>query len=148
MCPMDSSLLFRGQGVRVGPSVCGLGVFSIRSFSTREVIGPIEGQVFDSDLYESDYCMSLGENGCIEPDAPFRFLNHSCQPNCSLQEYEIEQDDGKCAGELWLTVDREIAPGEQMTIDYGWPAEHAAPCRCGSVTCRKWIVAADELAKL
>jgi hypothetical protein len=134
--------------VRVGSSGCGLGVFSLRSFSAREVIGPIEGQFFGNDSYESDYCMSLGDNGCIEPDAPFRFLNHSCQPNCSLAEYETEQPDGNWVAELWLTVDKEIAPGEQMTIDYGWPAEHAERCHCGSATCRHWIVAADELWKI
>ena len=145
---MDNGDVFRGQGVRVGPSACGLGVFSLRSFSAREVIGPIEGKLFDNDSYESENCMALGENGCIEPDAPFRFLNHSCEPNCSLQEYETEQDDGECASELWLTVDAEIAPGEEMTIDYGWPAEHAEPCRCGSIACRHWIVAADELSKV
>ncbi len=142
---MDEGDLFRRHGVRVGPSAYGLGVFSLRSFSIREVIGPIEGPFFNDEVHESDYCMSLGENGCIEPNAPFRFLNHSCEPNCSLQEYEVEQDDGQLAGELWLTVDAEIAPGEEMTIDYAWPAEHAAPCRCGSASCRKWIVAAEQL---
>jgi hypothetical protein len=145
---MDDSAQFREHGVRVGSSKCGLGVFSLRSFSTREVIGPIEGQRFDDDVYESDYCMSMGERGCIEPDAPFRFLNHSCQPNCRLAEFETGQADGKSAAELWLTVDSDIAPGEQLTIDYGWPAEHAEPCRCGSATCRRWIVAADELWKV
>ncbi len=133
---------------RVGPSATGLGVFSLREFFAREVIGPIEGQVSYDDGYESDYCMELDDSGCIEPDAPFRFLNHSCRPNCSLQEYEFQREDGTRAAELWLAVDNHVVPGEQLTIDYGWPAEHAVPCRCGSSACRKWIVAADELSKL
>ena len=79
---MDGCVDYREQGVRVGRSAFGLGVFSLRSFSAREVVGPVEGEVFDGDEYESDYCMALGENSALEPDAPFRFLNHSCQPNC------------------------------------------------------------------
>jgi hypothetical protein len=145
---MDKNVLFQDHGVRVGPSGNGLGVFSVRAFAVREALGPIEGQIFDDDSHESDYCMELGENGCIEPNAPFRFLNHSCEPNCSLQEFEIEQEDGTSVGQLWLSVDAEIEPGEQMTIDYGWPAEHAEPCRCGSTKCRNWIVAAEDIAKV
>ena len=144
---MDNCVDYREQGVRVGPSAFGLGVFSLRSFSAREVVGPIEGQIFDGDEYESDYCMALGENSALEPDAPFRFLNHSCQPNCSLLEYEVEYDDGTDGSELWLAVETDIEPGEQMTIDYGWPAESAIPCGCGSPECRKWIVAAEELGQ-
>ena len=145
---MKDSVLYREQGVRVGPAAYGRGVFSLRAFSARDVIGPIDGQVFHDGVYESEYCMALGVEGCIEPDAPFRFLNHSCQPNCALVEYEIEHEDGTCSAELWLTVETAIAPGEQMTIDYAWPAECAIPCRCGSPLCRHWIVAPEQLAEL
>jgi uncharacterized protein len=145
---MEKSVAFCEHGVRVGPSACGLGVFSLREFAAKEVLGPILGEVFDDGIYESDYCMALGVDGCIEPDAPFRFLNHSCEPNCALVEYEIECEDGSCREELWLTVETAIAPGEQMTIDYGWPAWTSIPCRCGSPACRQWIIAADQMAQL
>ena len=86
--------------------------------------------------------MELGER-TLEPAAPFRFLNHSCQPNCALvlDEEEEEAEDGTPAGaSLWLEVLREIPAGEQLTIDYGWPAESAIPCKCGAARCRGWIV--------
>ena len=70
---MDDCVEYREQGVRVGPATFGLGVFSLRSFSAQEVVGPIEGDIFDGDEYESDYCMALGENSALEPDAPFVF---------------------------------------------------------------------------
>jgi len=145
---MKNCVIYYEQGVRVGPAAYGLGVFTLRAFSAREVLGPIEGRIFQDEAYESDYCMELGAVGCIEPDAPFRFLNHSCQPNCCLMEYEIEHEDGTCHQELWLSVEAAIVPGEQMTIDYGWPAECAIPCRCGSPACRQWIVAADQLEQI
>jgi len=134
---------FGEQGVRVGPSPNGLGVFSLREFVPNELLGPIEGTIMDDPQYESDYCMELGAQSALEPDPPFRYLNHSCRPNCALLELGCE--NGAEGAELWLRVEAPIAPGEQMTIDYAWPAETATPCSCGCPDCRHWIVAADEL---
>ena len=133
---------FCEEGVRVGPSSCGLGVFSIRSVGIHELIGPIRGTVYDDPQYESDYCMELGEHSALEPEWPFRLVNHSCQPNCGLVEIEPESAGATAAdaGQLWLEALRAIEPGEQLTIDYAWPAVAAIPCRCGCAECRGWIV--------
>jgi len=139
---------YRKQGVRVGPSPHGLGVFSLRSFAVREIIGQIQGTVIDDEEYESDYCMEIGDHSALEPAPPFRYLNHSCHPNCSLIELEVECEDAAGAIELWLKVQEDIAPGEQLTIDYAWPAWTATPCGCGCPDCRKWIVAADKLGQI
>lgn len=133
------------QGVRVGPSPLGLGVFSIRSYAVHELIGPIQGDVIDDPHYQSDYCMEIGEHSALEPDSPFRFVNHSCLPNCGLLEVE---SGASGPGELWLEVLRDILPGEQLTIDYAWPAWAAIPCRCGCPQCRGWIVAAGEQLRI
>ena len=136
------------QGVRVGPTAYGLGVFGYESFCGRSA-WPDRGPGLSGRRSTSPYyCMELGEAGCIEPDAPFRFLNHSCQPNCCLLEFEVVRPSGALLRELWPSVEITIEPGEQMTIDYGWPAEHAIPCHCGSPTCRQWIVAAEELQQV
>ena len=76
---------FQEEGVCVSPSPNGLGVFSIRPFSVNELIGPVRGTAIDDPAYESDYCMELGEHSALEPESPFRFVNHSCQPNCGLR---------------------------------------------------------------
>jgi len=134
------------EGVRVGPSRCGLGVFSTRSFAVHELIGPIRGTVIDDPDYESDYCMELGDHGALEPEWPFRLVNHSCRPNCRLLEIGPDSAAERATdlGELWLEVLSNIVPGEQITIDYAWPASAAVPCRCGCPECRGWIVAAAE----
>ena len=36
--------------------------------------------------------------------------------------------------------------GEELTIDYAWPANAAIVCRCGAGTCRGWIVSPEELS--
>jgi hypothetical protein len=43
---------------------------------------------------------------------------------------------------------RSIVAGEELTIDYGWPAEQAIPCGCGAEDCRGWVVAEEELHRL
>ena len=98
------------EPVRVGLSAHGLGVFSLRRFRAHERIGPIEGTVTDDPGYESDYCMELSDELAIEPDAPFRYLNHSCRPNCALVAAEANGNDGRFAGpQLWLEVQTEVA---------------------------------------
>jgi uncharacterized protein len=136
------------EPVCVGPSRNGLGVFSLRSIGIHEVLGPIRGTIIVDADYESDYCMAIGDCSALEPAPPFRYVNHSCRPNCSLMESEVEYADGAEGFELWLRVDEAIDPGEELTIDYAWPANNALPCHCGSADCRNWIVAADQVGKI
>jgi uncharacterized protein len=141
---MDSMV----EGIRVGAAKYGQGVYATRSFSVDETIGHVDGHVvYDCD-YCSDYCIELFENCSLEPVAPFRFVNHSCSPNCQFVQYEIE-DEGRIVGaEIWLETLRPIAENEQLTIDYAWPASGAILCGCDSDNCRGWIVAEEELDQL
>ncbi|MDR1485017.1 MAG: hypothetical protein LBT09_09360 [Planctomycetaceae bacterium] len=59
-------------------------------------------------------------------------------------EFDPEFEDD-ADSEIWVETLRDILPGEQLTIDYAWPAEKAIKCQCGCKKCRGWIVAADEL---
>jgi uncharacterized protein len=65
-----------------------------------------------------------------------RFANHSCLPNC---ETEVEN------GEVWIIAVREIAPGEEITYNYGYDLEEYKdyPCHCGSPDCLGYIVAEE-----
>ncbi len=61
----------------------GSGVTSLVAREADEIIGEIKGRIYTDEEYESDYCMDLGDEAKLEPEAPFRFLNHSCEPNCA-----------------------------------------------------------------
>jgi len=137
------------QGGRAVPSPYGLGVLSPRSFAIRELLGPVRGAVMDDPDYESEYCMEVRDQKALEPDWPFRLVNHRCRPNCRLLELEADRVPGGPAGlgVLWLEVLRDIAPCDQITIDCGWPASVAVPCWCGCPECRGWIVASAERAR-
>ena len=62
-----------------------------------------------------------------------RRINHSCAPNCEVQIVR---------GHIWIVAVRDIAPGEELTYDYGFDyadwREH--PCRCGAKECVGFIV--------
>jgi SET domain-containing protein len=62
-----------------------------------------------------------------------RFINHSCAPNCRV---EVTR------GRIWIVARRDIAAGEELTYDYGFPfAEwRQHPCRCGAPRCAGFIV--------
>lgn len=134
----------RMKKVTVEPARHGLGVFAERRLSARAYVGRIRGEVVADPEHSSDYCMDLGGGLALEPAPPFRFLNHSCTPNCLLVLVQVEYEDGSpTEAEIWLEAERDIAPGEELTIDYGWPVESAMPCDCGSPNCRGWIVAEE-----
>lgn len=71
---------------------------------------------------------------------PARLLNHSCSPNCEAQM----DDDNR----IWIMALRDIAPGEEITFNYGYDMEdwREHPCRCGSPNCIGFIVAEEHQA--
>ncbi len=138
---MESSV----DGVLVEQTELGYGVLAIRSFQVDDVIGEVQGEWIDDPDYSSDYCIDMGGDFSLEPRAPYRFLNHSCEPNCEFISWA--KVDGEKES-VWLCATRQIQAGEPLTIDYCWPAETAIRCLCGSPRCRGWIVDPDELDQL
>lgn len=130
------------QRVLVATTSIGRGVFARRRLSAGLVVGEIRGQVLDAHPEDAQYCMELGSGRILEPTAPFRFLNHSCDPNCELFYWE---DDPGQEDRLWLQTIRSIDAGEELLIDYCWPADAAIPCQCGATNCRGWVVDPEEL---
>jgi tetratricopeptide (TPR) repeat protein len=96
--------------------------------------------------YGSRYCMDIGNGRVLEPHAPYRYVNHSCAPNCEFDFFDLApMGESQSLRRVFLISLREIKPGEELTIDYNWSAETAIPCRCEAPTCRGWIVNPDQL---
>ncbi len=125
----------------------GKGVFAKRKFEVGDTIALLTGTLIDDPDYDSCFCIEMGPELSLEPDAPFRFINHSCEPNCCLLSQE-DEDGNELEEQLGLYVTTTIYPGEEITIDYAWGSESAIPCLCGSVNCRGWIVCKDEIDDL
>lgn len=130
----------------------GKGIFAKRSYAADAIIGEILGEEIRETEYESDYCIWLGDDWHLEPAPPFRYLNHSCDANCEFDVFDV-QEEGEGGEVVWvervyLFAIRTIRQGEQLTIDYCWPADGAIPCACGAKNCRGWVVAEEELPLL
>ena len=137
----------RDKSVRIGRTRVGKGVFARKRYPASTVIGEILGDVIEDPDYGSRYCMDIGRGCMLEPHAPFRYVNHSCEPNCEFDFFDLSPaGESESHRHVFLLALREIKPGEELTIDYNWSADTAIPCRCEAPTCRGWIVTPDELA--
>jgi hypothetical protein len=68
------------------------------------------------------------------------YLNHSCDPNCEVDEIK---------GRVWIFAIRDIAAGEELLWDYNlYDDEDPAPCHCGSRKCRGTMYSREWMAKM
>jgi hypothetical protein len=122
--------------------IAGRGVFARRRFEPGEVIVPyapkqrrVPERSDEAVAAAESKITLLSGNEVIIPDTsvPGGWLcNHSCDPNAALY----------ASGEGRIQCTRPIAPGEEVTIFYGWVSHNEPgrdPCRCGSPRCRGTI---------
>lgn len=122
--------------------IAGRGVFARQRFEPGEVIVPyapkqrrVPERSEEAALAAESKITLLSGNEVIIPDTsvPGGWLcNHSCDPNAALY----------ASGEGRIQCTRPIAPGEEVTIFYGWVSHNEPgrdPCRCGSPRCRGTI---------
>jgi hypothetical protein len=122
--------------------IAGRGVFARRAFQPGEVVVPYAPRQRKVDARSEEAIAAaetkltlLSGDQVIIPDtsAPGGWLcNHSCEPNAALY----------ASGEGRIQCVRPIAPGEEVTIFYGWVSHNEPqrdPCRCGSPRCRAYI---------
>lgn len=107
----------------------GKGLFSQNNFSTGEIITKISGEIINADecvkresegnVYifwkSDDEYIDVSQVSCI------KFINHSCDFNCDIEEDE--------SGNLVLIASKDIKSGEELTIDYGYD-EIYQNCSC------------------
>ncbi len=135
--------------VKVLDAGVGKGVFAARPYPNKSVIGEITGDLVKDHFQHTNYTFEAIDGYQIEPYEPFRYLNHSCQPNCDFEwlDHPGGNHGEKKAG-LYLIAIRDILCEEQFTIDYRWPAAFAIQCQCKEPLCRGWVVDISELDKL
>jgi hypothetical protein len=123
--------------------IAGRGVFARKAFEPGDVVvayAPRQRRVDARDpeavaAAETKLTLLSEQRWVIIPDTsvPGGWLcNHSCDPNAAIFS------DGE--GRIQCT--RPIAPGEEVTIFYGWVSHNEPerdPCRCGSPRCRGFI---------
>jgi len=130
---------YQKYAVRVGPSaIDGQGAFADEPIVARRKIGEIRGQSISvaearirATRHERIMIVELSSRRAIDfsrSSDPMRYTNHSCAPNARLC---IRQ------GRVEFYALRAIAPGEEITVDYGETHhEGRLSCRCGAPGCK------------
>ncbi|MBL8305214.1 MAG: SET domain-containing protein [Rubrivivax sp.] len=130
---------YQKYAVDVHPSaIDGQGAFAAEPIPTRRKIGEIRGESISvaearirATRTERIMIVELSARKAIDFSRsadPMRYTNHSCRPNARLC---IRQ------GRVEFYALRDIAPGEEITVDYGETHhEGRLACRCGVAGCR------------
>ena len=123
--------------VRRSP-IDGFGVFALEAVPRWHKIGEVRGESITvaearrrAATLERIMIVEVSAKKAIDlarSTDPMRFTNHSCKANARLC---IRQ------GRVEFYAVRDIAPGEELTVDYG-ESHHDGQlrCRCGAAGCR------------
>src|SRR3989344_8129536 len=104
------------EGIRVGRSSAGLGLFATRSYKKGERIIEYVGRALPTaEQYSSrsKYLFEVNNRKTIDGEMRSniaRYINHSCKPNC---EPEIVR------GHIFIDAIKRIKAGEGIVYDYG-----------------------------
>lgn len=112
--------------IAAGEEVAGFGGYVV----TGEELADHPGERVSRSIQIADDLYLLADIAPEDGD----LINHSCDPNCGL------------LGEIVLVAKQDIAPGEELTFDYG--TCDASPydefdCACGASRCRGRVTGDD-----
>ena len=121
--------------VEVKASSFGKGLFATKPFISNEIICIATGRLitFKETLLLGDkesHSLQIDKDKYILCEAPFLYTNHSCNPNCALNE------------NLQLFALKTIHEGDELFWDYStsmFERHWTMKCYCGSKHCRKII---------
>ncbi|XP_059285496.1 uncharacterized protein LOC132038994 isoform X4 [Lycium ferocissimum] len=134
----------------VKTELCGWGVVAAESVNKGDFIIEYIGEVIDDALCEKRlwdmkykgvknfYMCELRKDFTI--DATFkgnlsRFLNHSCDPNCKLEKWQVEGET-----RVGVFAARSIEVGEPLTYDYRFVQfGPEVKCHCGASNCQGYL---------
>lgn len=111
-----------GMGIRIGDD-------AKKGDVIFRFTGPLKFKVNQSkeDALANPDWVGVAKDQWIDPDKPYKFINHSCNPNTGIK------------GKVTVAALRDINEGEELTIDYStiegdprWEMK----CLCGEANCR------------
>jgi SET domain-containing protein len=125
--------------------IAGRGLFANAPLVRGEIVSVKGGHLIDRATREQNKAvinegdMQIADDLFLAPltheefESVMMFLNHSCEPNVGVQ------------GQIVFVAMRDVAAGEELTIDYGTIDHDAEPmvCQCGTASCRGTITGED-----
>lgn len=114
-------------------SQSGLGLYAARPFKKGSRVIEYTGETIpevEADRRGGKYLFKINKKRCIDGrgrENLARYINHSCAPNCRPEINAAET-------RVFIFAKRAIAPGEELTYNYGseYAKEYCAPCRCAA----------------
>src|SRR5262249_43212899 len=127
--------------VVMASGIAGRGLYAAAPLARGEVVCVKGGHLIDRSALERHRAVVNGaevqmNDGLFlaplsedEFEGVMMFLTHSCEPNVGVQ------------GQIVFVAMRDVAAGEELTLDYGTIDHDAEPmaCRCGAAACRGTI---------
>lgn len=140
------------QYAGIVPKRCGAkgwGIFAQLPISAGQFVIEYVGEVIDADELEvrskacaNDphyYFLSLTGGETIDASKKgniSRFINHSCDPNCITQKWQVNGES-----RVGIFALRNIRVGEELTFDYQFErfSHKKQRCLCGAANCSKYL---------
>jgi SET domain-containing protein len=122
-------------------NIHGRGLFARAPLAARRKIGELAGTIIPlrearkkARALRTIKIVEFGDGWALDATAnsnDFQFVNHSCRPNTFIRCYRHRVE---------FYALRDIAPGEELTADYGETQhEGTLACRCGVEGCRGFL---------
>ncbi|HSE02571.1 MAG TPA: SET domain-containing protein-lysine N-methyltransferase [Methylomirabilota bacterium] len=141
-----TALTYRSPKTEVRPSLIhGKGLFASAAIARDEIVAVKGGHVLTAAQWAAlepalgPAEIQISEELVIAPvsaaerEDSMLYTNHSCDANLAVQ------------GQIVLVAMRDIAPGEELTIDWATTddGDYEMQCRCGSPRCRGTVTGKD-----
>lgn len=117
-------------------TIDGIGIFTGENIKKGEIISRIKGNLKfkinqnKEDALANPNWIGIEENKWIDPEKPYKFINHSCDPSCGIK------------GKITVVALKDLKEGEELTIDYAFiegDEMWEMKCNCGEKNCRGTI---------
>jgi len=112
-------------------SSAGIGLFTNSAIAKGACVIEYVGRTLsekETENSKSKYLFEISKKKTIDGKPAINkagYINHACKPNCETKIH---------AGRVFVMAIKNIAPGTELTYDYGkeYCLEHCVPCRCPS----------------
>lgn len=127
----------------------GWGIYAQLPVSAGQFVLEYVGEVIDADELDVRsrecekephfYFLSISAGDTIDASKKgniSRFINHSCDPNCVTQKWQVNGES-----RVGIFALRNIRVGEELTFDYQFErfSHKKQRCLCGASNCSKWL---------
>lgn len=133
-----------GDSIEIRDSKFGKGLFAIKNIEPGEILCKVSGNEKEMNLHQTtllgekeSHAIQIDFDKYLLCEPPFLYSNHSCNPNCAVND------------KLEMFALNEIKKGSELFWDYSTSMlerHWTMKCSCGEKICRKIVTDFDLLS--